>query len=51
MPYSHVHNAQTWITVLAANDITPACPDCAIPNWGSRHPIGAYYSFVDPERM
>jgi len=20
-------------------------------NWGSRHPIAAYYSFVDPERM
>ena len=20
-------------------------------NWGSRHPIAAYYSFIDPERM
>jgi len=21
------------------------------PNWGSRHPIAAYYSFIDPEGM
>jgi len=26
-------------------------PDGATPNWGSRHPIAAYYSFIDPKGM
>ena len=26
-------------------------PDDATPNWGSRHSIAAYYSFIDPEGM
>ena len=43
-------------TVLPANYTTPAffckrSPDSATPNWGSRHPIAAYYSFIDPKGM
>ena len=26
-------------------------PDGTAPNWGSRHRIAAYYSFIDPEGM
>jgi len=26
-------------------------PDGATPNWGSRYPIAAYYSFIDPGGM
>jgi len=26
-------------------------PDGATPNWGSSHPIAAYYTFIDPEWM
>jgi len=44
-------------TVLFANNTMPAFPSWAFTrwrhhnNWGSRHPIAAYYSFIDPERM
>jgi len=44
-------------TVLPANNTMPAFPSWAFArchhhnNWGSRHPIAAYYSFIDPERM
>jgi len=43
-------------TVLPANNTMPAFPSWAFTrrhhhNWGSRHPIAAYYSFIDPERM
>ena len=43
-------------TVLPANNIVPAFPSWAFTrwhhhnNWGSRHPIAAYYSFIDPEK-
>jgi len=42
-------------TVLPANNTVPAFPSWAFSrwhhhNWGSRHPIAAYYSFIDPER-
>ena len=43
-------------TLLPAN--TPCLPclrksslDGAIPNWGSRHSVAAYYSSIDPEGM
>ena len=26
-------------------------PDGVTPNWGSRHPIATYYSFIDPKGM
>jgi len=30
----------------------PSCsPDGATPNWGSRHPVAAYYLFVDLKGM
>jgi len=44
-------------TVLPANNTMPAFPSWAFTrwyhdnNWGSRHPIAAYYSFIDPERL
>jgi len=44
-------------TVLPANNTMPAFPSWAFTRWhhhntwGSRHPIAAYYSFIDPERM
>jgi len=44
-------------TVLPANNTMPAFPSCAFTrchhhsNRGSRHPIAAHYSFIDPERM
>jgi len=44
-------------TVLPANNNMPAFPSWAFTRWhhhntwGSRHPIAAYYSFIDPERM
>jgi len=44
-------------TVLPANNTMPAFPSWAFTrwhhhnNWGSRHPIAAYYSFIDPKRM
>jgi len=44
-------------TVLPANNTMPAFPSSAFTrchhhnNWGTRHPIAAYYSFIDPERM
>ena len=55
MPYSH--SGQAWITQFYLQ-ITPCLPflckrspDGATPNWGSRHPIAAYYLFIDPEGM
>ena len=55
MPYSQ--SAQTWITQLYLQ-ITPCppllrkrSPDGATPNWGRRHPIAAYCSFIDSEGM
>ena len=44
-------------TVLPANSTMPAFPSWAFTrwhhysNWGIRHPIAAYYSFIDPKRM
>jgi len=44
-------------TVLPANNTMPAFPSCTFTrchhhsNCGSRHPIVAHYSFIDPERM
>jgi len=44
-------------TVLPANNTMPAFPSFAFTrchhhsNCGSRHPIAAHYSFIDPERM
>jgi len=43
-------------TVLPANTpclalIRKHSPDGAIPNWGRKHPIAAYYSFIDPKGM
>ena len=44
-------------TVLPANNtIVPAFPSWAFTrwchhNWGGRHPVTAYYSFIDPKRM
>jgi len=44
-------------TVLPANNTMPAFPSWALTrwhhhkNWGSRHPIAAYYSFINPERL
>ena len=44
-------------TALPANNTMPAFPSWAFTrchhhsNWGSRHPIAAHYSFIDPERM
>jgi len=44
-------------TVLPANNTMPAFPSWAFTrwhhhnNWGSRHPIAAYYSFIDPKRI
>jgi len=54
-----VHTKRSGIdhTVLPANNAMPAFPSWAFTrwhhhnNWGSRHPIAAYYSFIDPERM
>jgi len=53
MPYSQ--STQTWITQFYLQ-ITPClpflckrAPDGAIPNWGSRHPVAAYYAFIDPK--
>jgi len=43
-------------TVLPANNTMPAFPSWAFTiwhhhsNWGSRHPIAAYYSFIDRPR-
>jgi len=42
-------------SVLPANYTMPAflrkrSPDGATRNWGSRHMIATYYSFIDPER-
>jgi len=44
-------------TVLPENNTMPAFPSWAFTrchhhsNWGSRHPIAALYSFIDPKRM
>ena len=44
-------------TVLHANNTMPAFPSWAFArwhhhnNWGSKHPVAAYYSFINPERM
>jgi len=49
-------SAQTWITQFYLQ-ITPCLPflrkrspDGATTNWGRKHPIAAYYSFIDPKR-
>jgi len=53
----HTKRSGTDHTVLPANNTMPAFPQWAFTrwhhhnNWGSRHPIAAYYSFIDPERM
>jgi len=44
------------VTVLPANTpylpfLCKRSPDGATPNLGRRHPIAAYYSFIDPEGM
>jgi len=55
MPYSK--SAQTWIAQLNLQIrsclpfLRKRSPDGAIPNWGNRHPIAAYYSLIDPEGM
>jgi len=54
-----VHSKRSGMdhTVLPANNTTPAFPSWAFTrclhhsNWGSRHPIAAYYSLIDPERV
>jgi len=54
-----VHSKRSGMdhTVLPANNTMPAFPSWAFTgwhhhsNWGSRHPITAYYSFLDHERM
>ena len=43
-------------TVLPATNTMPALPrkrspDEATTDWGGGHPIAAYYSFIDRERM
>jgi len=43
-------------TVLPANNTMPAFPSYAFTRWchhnsGRRHPIAAYYSFIDPDIM
>ena len=43
-------------TVLPASTpclplLRKSSPDGATPNLGSRYPIAAYYSFIDPEGM
>jgi len=53
-----IHSKRSGVdhTVLPANYTTPAFPSCAFTrchhhsNCGSRHPIAAQYSFIDPER-
>jgi len=52
-----VHSKRSGLdhTVLPANNTMPAFPSWAFTrwhhhiNWGSRHPIAAYYSFIDPK--
>jgi len=54
----HIYSqsAQTWIMQfnLQITAYLPIhckhSPDGATPNWGSRHPIAAYYSFIYPQR-
>jgi len=55
--YAESQSAKTWITQFYLQ-ITPylpfvrkRSPDGATHNWGSRHPIAAYYSFTDIEQM
>jgi len=55
LPYSQ--SARAWITQFYMQ-ITPCLPflckrspDGATTNWGSRHPIAAYYTFIDPKEM
>ena len=54
---SYSQSSHAWITQFYLQ-ITPCLPflrkcspDGATPKWGSRHPIAAYYSFIDPEGM
>ena len=61
--YSTLHGIQTTLkrsgidhTVLSATNTMPALlrkhsPDGATTDWGGRHLIAAYCSFIDPERM
>jgi len=54
-----VHSKRSGMdhTVLPANNTMPAFPSWAFTrchhhsNWGSRHPVAAHYSFMDPKRM
>jgi len=53
----HTEGAQAWITQFH-RQITPCLPlprkrspDGASPDWGCRHLIAAYYSFIYPEKM
>jgi len=58
-PRRYTQSAQAWITQfhLQTTPCLPFLRDWAFTrwhhhsNWGSRHPIAAYYSFIDPERM
>jgi len=57
--FTVIHSKRSGVdhTVLPANNTTPAFPSCAFTrchhhsNCGSRYPIAAHYSFIDPERM
>jgi len=42
----HTQGAQVWITQFYLQ----ISPDGTTNNCGSRHPIAAYSSFVDPEK-
>jgi len=58
-PFTVIHSKRSGVdhTVLPANNTTPAFPSWEFTrchhhsNCGSRHPIAAHYSFIDPERM
>jgi len=59
VPFTVIHSKRSGVdhTVLPANNTTPAFPSSAFirchhhSNCGSRHPVAAHYSFIDPERM
>jgi len=55
--HAYSQSGETWITQFYLQ-ITPCLtflckhsPDGATANVGGRHPIAAYYSFIDPEGM
>jgi len=46
------HGSQFYLQITQCPPfLRKRSPDGATPNWGSRHPIAAYYSFIDPEEM